>query len=314
MHPVLIRVGFCGSCVGRLMNYRHAFHAGNFADVHKHSVLVRLLLHLRLKPAAFRVIDTHAGSGHYDLCGSEAARSGGWRQGIERVWRARDGAAAHDLIQPYLDLVAALNAGGELRSYRGSPLIAKGLLRAQDRLIACELEPGSARVLATALRGDRRSKALTIDGWTAAAAYVPPPERRGLVLIDPPFEEAADFTRLSNVLSVSHRKWPTGVYALWYPIKDRQAPDALARRLRKLSVPNILRSELTMGPPQAEAGLVGSGLVVVNPPFTLERDLRILMPALCRLLSPEAAARTDWLAPEPASGRKGNAKGPMVSD
>ena len=285
------------------MNYRHAFHAGNFADVHKHSILVRVLLHLRAKPAAFRVIDTHAGSGRYDLFGSEATRSGEWHQGIERVWRAREAGAVHDLIKPYLDVVAALNPGGELRTYPGSPLVAQSLLRAQDRLIACELEPGSARALAATLRGDQRAKALRIDGWTAAAAYVPPPERRGLVLIDPPFEEAADFTHLSNILAVAHRKWPTGIYLLWYPIKDREAPDALARRLRKLSVPNILRSELTIGPPRAEGGLIGSGLVVVNPPFTLERDLRSLMPDLCRLLSPDAAARADWLAAERVPGR-----------
>ena len=285
------------------MNYRHAFHAGNFADVHKHSILVRVLLHLRAKPAAFRVIDTHAGSGRYDLFGSEATRSGEWHQGIERVWRAREAGAVHDLIKPYLDVVAALNPGGELRTYPGSPLVAQSLLRAQDRLIACELEPGSARALAATLRGDQRAKALRIDGWTAAAAYVPPPERRGLVLIDPPFEEAADFTHLSNILAVAHRKWPTGIYLLWYPIKDREAPDALARRLRKLSVPNILRSELTIGPPRAEGGLIGSGLVVVNPPFTLERDLCSLMPDLCRLLSPDAAARADWLAAERVPGR-----------
>lgn len=285
------------------MNYRHAFHAGNFADVHKHSILVRVLLHLRAKPAAFRVIDTHAGSGRYDLFGSEATRSGEWHQGIERVWRAREAGAVHDLIKPYLDVVAALNPGGELRTYPGSPLVAQSLLRAQDRLIACELEPGSARALAATLRGDQRAKALRIDGWTAAAAYVPPPERRGLVLIDPPFEEAADFTHLSNILAVAHRKWPTGIYLLWYPIKDRGAPDALARRLRKLSVPNMLRSELTIGPPRAEGGLIGSGLVVVNPPFTLERDLRSLMPDLCRLLSPDAAARADWLAAERVPGR-----------
>ncbi|MGZ5876268.1 MAG: 23S rRNA (adenine(2030)-N(6))-methyltransferase RlmJ [Bradyrhizobium sp.] len=285
------------------MNYRHAFHAGNFADVHKHSILVRVLLHLRAKPAAFRVIDTHAGSGRYDLFGSEATRSGEWHQGIERVWRAREAGAVHDLIKPYLDVVAALNPGGELRTYPGSPLVAQSLLRAQDRLIACELEPGSARALAATLRSDQRAKALRIDGWTAAAAYVPPPERRGLVLIDPPFEEAADFTHLSNILAVAHRKWPTGIYLLWYPIKDRGAPDALARRLRKLSVPNILRSELTIGPPRAEGGLIGSGLVVVNPPFTLERDLCSLMPDLCRLLSPDAAARADWLAAERVPGR-----------
>jgi 23S rRNA (adenine2030-N6)-methyltransferase len=285
------------------MNYRHAFHAGNFADVHKHCILVRVLLHLRFKPAAFRVIDTHAGSGRYDLRGPEATRGGEWRQGIERVWQARDGGAAHALIGPYLDAVAALNPDGELRFYPGSPLIAQSLLRAQDRLIACELEPGAAAALRAVMRGDRRCKALAVDGWTAASAYLPPPERRGLVLIDPPFEDASDFTQLSDILAVAHRKWPTGTYLLWYPIKDHGAPDALARRLRKLSVPDILRCELTLGPPRADGGLVGSGLIVVNPPFTLERDLRVLMPALCPLMAPDAAAKTDWLAKERGAGR-----------
>jgi 23S rRNA (adenine2030-N6)-methyltransferase len=279
------------------MNYRHAFHAGNFADVHKHTVLVRVLLHLRLKPTAFRVIDTHAGSGRYDLRGAEATRAGEWHQGIERVWRAGEGGVGHDLMRPYLDAVTALNPAGELRFYPGSPLIVQSLLRAQDRLIACELEPVAAAALTTAMRGDRRCKALTIDGWTAATAYVPPPERRGLVLIDPPFEEASDFTQLSEILAVAHRKWPTGSYLLWYPIKDRAAPDALARQVRKLSVPNILRCELTMAP-ERDGGLVGSGLLVVNPPFTLERDLRLLMSGLCPVLAPEAVARTDWLARE----------------
>jgi len=279
------------------MNYRHAFHAGNFADVHKHTVLVRVLLHLRLKPTAFRVIDTHAGSGRYDLRGAEATRAGEWHQGIERVWRAGEGGVGHDLMRPYLDAVTALNPAGELRFYPGSPLIVQSLLRAQDRLIACELEPVAAAALTTAMRGDRRCKALTIDGWTAATAYVPPPERRGLVLIDPPFEEASDFTQLSEILAVAHRKWPTGSYLLWYPIKDRAAPDALARQVRMLSVPNILRCELTMAP-ECDGGLVGSGLLVVNPPFTLERDLRLLMSGLCPVLAPEAVARTDWLARE----------------
>jgi 23S rRNA (adenine2030-N6)-methyltransferase len=289
------------------MNYRHAFHAGNFADVHKHSVLVRVLLHLRLKPTGFRVIDTHAGSGRYDLRGPEAARSGEWHQGIERLWRLGQSPAVHNLLRPYLDAVAALNPDGELRYYPGSPLIAKGLLRAQDHLIACELEPRSAAVLAAALRGDRRAKALKIDGWRAAAAYVPPPERRGLVLIDPPFEATDDFAHLSKVLASAHRKWPTGIYLLWYPIKDRQGPDALARQLRRLSAPNVLRSELTLGTPRPEGGLAGSGLVVVNPPFTLERDLGALMPVLCRLLSSKAASRTDWLIAEQNRGVPGNA-------
>jgi 23S rRNA (adenine2030-N6)-methyltransferase len=200
------------------------------------------------------------------------------------------------LLAPYLDAVAALNPDGKLRVYPGSPLIVKNLLRPQDRLIACELEPHSAAALAAALRGDARAKAVAIDGWTALGAYVPPKERRGLVLIDPPFEDAADFMRLSSALAAAHRKWPTGIYLLWYPIKDRGAPDALARRLQRLGVPNVLRCELTLGPLRAEAGLVGSGLIVVNPSFTLEADLRVFMPALSGVLSSRAACRIDWLA------------------
>jgi 23S rRNA (adenine2030-N6)-methyltransferase len=279
------------------MNYRHAFHAGNFADVHKHSVLTRILVHLRLKPAAFRVIDTHAGAGRYSLQGAEAKRSGEWRQGIERVWQARSlQTPPHLLLAPYLDVVASVNPDGELRVYPGSPLIAENLMRPQDRLVACELEPRAAAGLGATLRGDRRAKAVEIDGRTALAAYVPPKERRGVVLIDPPFEDAADYTRLTGALSVAHRKWPTGIYLLWYPITERAAPNALARRLRTLGAPRILRSELTLGSPRSQPGLMGSGLAVVNPPFTLEQDLRSFMPVLAGLLSPDAASEINWLA------------------
>jgi 23S rRNA (adenine2030-N6)-methyltransferase len=280
------------------MNYRHAYHAGNFADVHKHAVLARILTYLRGKPAAFRVIDTHAGAGRYDLLGPEPSRSGEWREGIKRVWDAPPQVRSQALLAPYLDAVAAVNPEGPLHIYPGSPLIARHLLRPQDRLIACEFEPQSAASLLAALRPDRRVKVLPIDGWTAMRAYVPPKERRGLVLVDPPFEEAGDFMRLTAGLAAAHRKWPTGIYLLWYPIKERAAPDALARRFERLGVPKLLRSEISLGPPRAEAGLVGSGLIVVNPPFTLEQDLSTLLPTLCRVLSPQAAYRLDWLAPE----------------
>jgi 23S rRNA (adenine2030-N6)-methyltransferase len=279
------------------MNYRHAFHAGNFADVHKHSVLARILLHLRLKAAAFRVIDTHAGAGSYDLFGSEASRGGEWHNGIERIWQAPPPGVAEAFLEPYLETVAAFNPDGKLRIYPGSPLIAAHMLRRQDRLIACEAEPTAAAALARALHGDARAKALSIDGWMAFNAYVPPRERRGLVIVDPPFEDAGDFARLSDTLAAACRKWPTGGYLLWYPIKERDAADALARRFRKLAIPNILRSELMLGTPRPQAGLVGSGLIAVNPPFTLERDLRNFLPVLAATLSAEATTRTDWLAP-----------------
>ncbi len=278
------------------MNYQHAFHAGNFADVHKHAVLARILVHLRAKPAAFRVIDSHAGAGRYDLFAAEPTRSGEWQNGIKRLWDAPLATELRALLAPYLDAVAALNPGGALRVYPGSPLVAQRLLRPQDRLIACELEPRSAALLQAALRGDSRAKALALDGWTALGAYVPPKERRGVVVVDPPFEEAADFTRLSGALAAAHRKWPTGIYLLWYPIKERDAPDALARRLRQLAMQSVLRSEIMLGAPRGDAGLIGSGLIVINPPFKLDAELKVLVPALAKVLSPRAAARLDWLA------------------
>jgi 23S rRNA (adenine2030-N6)-methyltransferase len=283
------------------MNYRHVFHAGNFADVHKHVVLARILTYLRAKPAAFRVIDTHAGAGRYDLLAAEPSRSGEWRDGVKRVWEAKDKLApgVRTLLGPYVEAVAAYNPDGDLRVYPGSPLIAQHLIRAQDRLIACELEPRSAAGLMTALRGDRRAKALAIDGWTAIGAYVPPKERRGMVLTDPPFEDAADFMRLTGALATAHRKWPTGIYMLWYPIKARDAPEGLARRLQRLAIPRVLRSEIMLGRPRADAGLVGSGLIVVNPPFTLEADLQALLPALGGILAPQGTHRLGWLTSNP---------------
>ena len=317
------------------MNYQHAFHAGNFADVHKHVVLTRILDYLRQKPAPFRVIDTHAGAGRYDLEGPQATRSGEWRNGIGRVFEMRQSGAtapptgaateaAAALLAPYLDIVAALNPQHTLRLYPGSPLIIKAMLRRQDRLIACELEPGAAASLTASLRGDARAKALTIDGWMALFANIPPKERRGLVLIDPSYEESADFARLADALAQAYRKWPTGLYLLWYPIKSventglsqpsSEKPPVSSRRrskayakvltlwygwLRGSAIPKLLRCELSIAPAGAEGKLTGSGLIVVNPPFPLERELRVILPALVRLLAPTGGTyRLDWLSEE----------------
>jgi 23S rRNA (adenine2030-N6)-methyltransferase len=280
------------------MNYRHAFHAGNFADVVKHIVVVRILVHLRAKPAAFRVIDIHAGAGLYDLRGPEAERSGEWKEGIGRLLAATIGREARALLAPYLDAVAGLNGGDRLTTYPGSPLLVRAFLRPQDRLVACELEPKAAAALARNLGRDPRSKALAIDGWTALNAYVPPKERRGLVLIDPSFEDAEDFPRLAQALEAAHRKWGGGTYLVWYPIKERAAPDALARRLRRTGLTKVLRAELTVGGARDPARLAACGLIVVNPPWTLAGDLQILLPELAAALSGEAggAHRVDWLA------------------
>jgi 23S rRNA (adenine2030-N6)-methyltransferase len=272
------------------MNYRHAFHAGSFADVVKHAVLVRILLHLRAKPTAFRVIDTHAGAGCYDLTAPQASRSPEWRDGIQRLLTASLAAPVRALLAPYLEIIAGLNPGSRLTTYPGSPLLARAFLRAQDRLVACELEPGEAALLAENLAGDRRAKAIAIDGWTALKAYVPPKERRGVVLIDPPFEEAQDFARLAEGLAAAYGKWPTGIFALWYPIKDRAGPDGLAKSLRRSNLADTLRAELNV--PAREPGrLGGSGLIVVNPPWTLEKELAVMLPALAGTLGGNGTGR-----------------------
>jgi 23S rRNA (adenine2030-N6)-methyltransferase len=282
------------------VNYRHAFHAGSFADVFKHAVLGRILHYLRGKAAAFRVIDTHAGTGLYDLGGPEASRSGEWRDGIAKLRAAVLPQPIVTLLSPYLDVIDALNAPGQLTIYPGSPAIARAWLRPLDKLIACETEPKAAIELAGHMGGDVRIKTLEIDGWTALNAYVPPPERRGLVLIDPPFEEDADFHRLSHGLEMAHRKWATGIYALWYPIKGRGEPDALAKRLRRLGIGKILRAELRVSALSDQTRLNGSGLILVNPPWVLENELTALLPALATVLGRDnkAGFTLDWLAGE----------------
>ncbi|MBS0247964.1 MAG: 23S rRNA (adenine(2030)-N(6))-methyltransferase RlmJ [Proteobacteria bacterium] len=289
------------------MNYRHAFHAGNVADVFKHAVLCRILSYLTEKQSAFRVIDTHAGAGLYDLSSAEAQRGGEWQAGIGRLMAAvaagelPERAAA--LLKPYLDVIGALNERGALKVYPGSPALTRAFLRGDDRLIACEVEPKAEVQLERHLRHDGRIKVIAIDGWTAMTAYVPPPERRGLVLVDPPFEEEADFHRLSHTLGLAHRKWPTGIYALWYPIKGRGEADALAKRVRKLGIAKVLRAELLVSPVKDQSRLNGSGLIVINPPWTLEGDLQALLPVLARLLAREpgsGSVRIDWLAREAA--------------
>jgi 23S rRNA (adenine2030-N6)-methyltransferase len=280
------------------MNYRHAFHAGNFADVIKHAALARILVHLRGKERGFRVIDTHAGGGLYDLASDEASRTGEWREGIGRLMEARLSLDLQALVAPYLQAVAAANAGTELRRYPGSPLIALQLMRPQDRLVACELEPGAAAALAANLRHDARARAVPIDGWMALNAYVPPKERRGVVVVDPPYEDKNEFTRLADAVAAAHRKWASGVFLLWYPIKDRAGPDLLAGALRRSGIGKILRAELELPLGGEPARLNGAGLIIVNPPWRLAEELAQLLNGLGMVFRPEAGGRAtvDWIA------------------
>jgi 23S rRNA (adenine2030-N6)-methyltransferase len=276
------------------MNYRHAFHAGNFADVIKHIVLVRILTYLHEKPAAFRVVDTHAGAGVYDLTGDDAQRSGEWSTGIARMMQARFSETAGQLVAPYLDIVRSFNPQRSLQSYPGSPLIARALLRPQDRLVACELEPIARKHLIGALRRDTQARVVDLDGWVALPAFVPPKERRGLVLIDPPFERKDEFEQLASGFAEAFAKWPTGSYMLWYPAKSRRATDDLARRVAAVTgggVDKCLRLEFSVAPQTADGVLTSAGLLIVNPPWTLMADLKAILPELEKPLGQGGAAR-----------------------
>jgi 23S rRNA (adenine2030-N6)-methyltransferase len=286
------------------MNYRHAFHAGNFADVIKHIVLVRILTHLQDKPAAFRVIDTHAGAGVYDLTGEEALRGGEWLTGIARVMQARFSETAAPLVAPYLDIVRAFNPQRDLQAYPGSPLIARALLRPQDRLTACEVEPTARKRLIEALRRDSQARVVDLDGWMALPAFVPPNERRGLVLIDPPYEQKDEFERLAEGFTEAYAKWPTGSYLLWYPVKSRRATDSLARHVAAeaaagASPGKCLRLEFSVAPQAAEPGLTSAGLLIVNPPWKLADELRAILPELEKPLGRGGAGRFRLETPKP---------------
>jgi 23S rRNA (adenine2030-N6)-methyltransferase len=279
------------------MNYRHAFHAGNFADVIKHIVLTRILTYLHEKPSAFRVIDTHAGAGLYDLTGDEAVRGGEWRTGIARLMQARFSDSVAALVAPYLDIVRAFNPQRDLTAYPGSPLIARALLRPQDRLVACELEPKARKQLIRALHRDTQARVVDLDGWMALPAFVPPQERRGLLLIDPPYEDRDEFGRLADGFGAAYAKWPTGIYMLWYPVKERRATDALAQHVARIANATetadakCLRVEFSVAPSSSESGLVSAGLLIVNPPWTLASELKAILPELEKPLGVGGAAR-----------------------
>ncbi|WP_213773239.1 23S rRNA (adenine(2030)-N(6))-methyltransferase RlmJ [Bradyrhizobium sp. dw_78] len=286
------------------MNYRHAFHAGNFADVIKHIVLVRILTYLQEKPAAFRVVDTHAGAGVYDLTSEEARRGGEWLTGIARVMQARFSQEAGALIAPYLDIVRAFNPQRDLGTYPGSPLIARALLRPQDRLTACEIEPHARKRLIGALRRDTQARVVDLDGWMALPAFVPPNERRGLVLIDPPFEAKDEFERMAAGFAEAFAKWPTGSYLLWYPAKSRRATDNLAHHVAGIvasaaSPGKCLRLEFSVAPQVAGTALASAGLLLVNPPWMLANELRIILPELEKPLGQGGAGRFRLEVPKP---------------
>ena len=276
------------------MNYRHAFHAGNFADVVKHALFSALIGYLKRKDKAFRVFDTHAGTGCYQLGSDQARRTGEHRDGIAALL-ASPAAKAPELA----DYLAAATAEGA-PVYPGSPLLARRLLRPQDRLSAYELHPADATELRAVFAGDLQVKTFALDGWLALGAHLPPKEKRGLVLIDPPYEVPGEIERIARGLAAAYRRWAGGIYAVWYPIKRPAEREALHAALRETGIPGIVAAEFMREPFTAEPTLVGSGLAVVNPPYTFSNDAARIMAILEQPLAKTtgAASRVVAIAPE----------------
>ena len=272
------------------MNYRHAFHAGNFADVVKHLALTAVLLHLRRKDSPFAVIDTHAGRGAYDLGGEEAARTGEAANGIGRL----DALQGEGALGEYLSLACGRD------TYPGSPLIAAALLRPQDRLVAIEKHPEEAQRLKAALARIRQARVEEGDGYKRLAALLPPPERRGVVLIDPPFEAPEEFAAEVEALRVGLKRFATGIYLLWFPIKSEAQANAFAGEVLNAGVKKALRIDIDLGAtvtmPGEKDRLAAAGLIVVNPPFGFAEEMRAHLSCIAPLLADKAKADVRWIA------------------
>ncbi|KFX71406.1 lactate dehydrogenase [Pseudomonas taeanensis MS-3] len=284
------------------MNYRHAFHAGNHADVLKHVILSRLIALLSRKEAPFAYLDSHAGVGLYDLAGDQASRTGEWLQGIARLWKAED---VPDQLVDYLEVIRAMNPDGVLRHYPGSPELARMLTREQDRLHLNEKHPEDGRLLKENMAGDRRVAVHLGEGWHVSRALLPTREKRVLLLIDPPFEQADEPERCVQALNEAIGRMRQAVVAIWYPIKELGQLRRFYRDLEKSNAPKLLRIELYVHPADDAQRLNGSGLVISNPPWGLEDELKQILPWLTTLLGQSQAGwRMDWLIAEQAAGAK----------
>jgi 23S rRNA (adenine2030-N6)-methyltransferase len=285
------------------MNYRHAFHAGNHADVLKHVVMARIIEYLKQKDSAFRVFDAHAGTGMYALDGIEAQKTGEWQGGIGKMPEpfAPDVEA---LLEPYRRVVGKLNPDGGLKFCPGSPDVISGLLRRQDRFTLNELHPEDYMKMKERYYNDVRASITGIDATILMKANLPPPERRGLVLIDPSYEVKNEKELVVEALQFGHRRFATGIFLIWYPVKGADYAEQVCAAFRKLGIAGTLKIELRVREAFDGGGLAGSGLIVVNPPWMLEAEMKVLGPALAARLGIGTWGRMDveWLVPESVVG------------
>lgn len=280
-----------------MLSYRHLFHAGNFADVFKHALLSRLLIALAAKDKPYCYLDTHAGTGRYDLSHEWAWKKREFENGIARLWDRKDIPAA---FTPYMDAVRAENPKGRLRYYPGSPLIALKLRRPGDRILLTELNRADCAELESVVGRERHVAVHLMDGYEGLKTLLPPRERRGLVLLDSSFDRAREFARIVKALKEAHLRWATGIYAIWYPLMQPAAMRDFSRSVEKSGIRKILRLELRVKKQEPDTPMPGSGMLVVNPPWKFDAEARPLLDWLAQALSQDGSgkAKVDWLVPE----------------
>jgi 23S rRNA (adenine2030-N6)-methyltransferase len=277
------------------MNYQHIYHAGNFADVAKHVALLACLDTLKRKDAAFVVLDTHAGRGVYDLQSAEAHKSREAERGVQALIER---AAGEPSLANYFAAIR-VRKGKRLKFYPGSPALIAAALRPQDRAVFVELAPAEARAIERQVASAGKIHTQIADGYEAIKALLPPPERRGLVLIDPPYEEADEVKKLLRCVGDACTRWPTGVYLIWYPIRSAELRRSIHARVAALKIPKILFADIAIHPDDAGIGLAGSGLLIVNPPFGIEETLREAYSAIYRHIASQGGyVEIERLTPE----------------
>lgn len=280
-----------------MLSYRHSFHAGNHADVLKHTVQSLILMAMKEKEKPFLYLDTHAGAGRYLLSGEHAERTGEYMDGIGKIWQRDDVPA---LLETYLTVIRHYNRSGQLRYYPGSPLIARQLLREQDQLHLTELHPSDYPLLRSEFQKDARAQVLRADGYQQLKSQLPPAARRGLILMDPPYELKSDYQDVVSGILEGHKRFATGVYALWYPVVLRQQVKRILVALEKSGIRRILQIELAVRPDSDQRGMTASGMIVINPPWMLEQQMKALLPWLHQVLVPGGNGHTlvRWVVPE----------------
>lgn len=280
-----------------MLSYRHSFHAGNHADVLKHIVQTLILTALKQKEKGFFYLDTHSGAGRYSLLSAEAEKTGEYIEGIARLWDKED---LPDEVALYVNEIKKLNQSGKLRYYAGSPLLAAQQLREQDRALFTELHPSDFPLLRQEFAKQRNVTTKRENGYQQLKATLPPKEKRGFILIDPPYELKEDYDLVVSAIQEGYKRFATGVYAIWYPVVLRQHTKRIVRGLEATGIRKILQIELAVRPDSDQRGMTASGMIVINPPWQLENQMKKILPYLTHILVPEGTGswKVEWITPE----------------